>query len=141
MGGAGLGKDMVNINENSINYIQSNPKLVQAVDDLAVANTGTTGKYLTLESPCDNKQQVVNALPIQMPNGDIITSTHTSLISQQNLPIQAREAHLFTGINKALLSIGTLCDHGCEANFNDKYVLIINKESGKVIMKGTKDPH
>ena len=53
---------MVNINENCINYIQSNPKLVQAVDDLAVANTGTTGKYLTLESPCDNKQQVVNAL-------------------------------------------------------------------------------
>ena len=43
-------------------------------------------------------------------------------------------------LNKSLLSIGTLCDHGCEATFNNKYVLILNKWSGKVIMKGTRDP-
>ena len=42
---------MVNINENYINYIQSNPKLVRPMDDLAVADTGTTGHYLTLDSP------------------------------------------------------------------------------------------
>ena len=38
------------------------------------------------------------------------------------------------------MSIGTLCDHGCEATFNDNYVLILNKWSVKVIMKGTRDP-
>ena len=34
LGEAGLDKDIVNINENYINYIQSNLKLVQTVDDL-----------------------------------------------------------------------------------------------------------
>ena len=81
-GGVGLYKYIVNINKNYINYIQSNPKILQTVDDLAVADTGTTGHYLTLDSPCDNKQQDVNTLPIQMPNGEIITSAHTSLLSQ-----------------------------------------------------------
>ena len=43
LGEAGLYKDIVNINENYINYIQSNPKLVLSVEDLAVADRGTTG--------------------------------------------------------------------------------------------------
>ena len=36
--------------------------------------------------------------------------------------------------------IETLCDQVCEATFNDKSVLIINKGGRKVIMKGTRDP-
>ena len=75
-----------------------------------------------------------------MPNGEIITSTHTSLLSHQDLTIQERKAHIFPGLNKALLPIVTFCDHGCESTFNDKSVLIMNKWSGKVIMKGTRDP-
>ena len=39
------------MNENDINYIQSNPKMVQTVDELAVAAMGTTGHYLTLDLP------------------------------------------------------------------------------------------
>ena len=140
-GGAELDKDIFNMTENYINYIQSNPKLVQTVDNLAVSDTGTMVHYLTLDLPWDNKQQAVHPLPIQMPNGKIITSNHTALLSHQNLPIQARKAHLFPGFNKALLPIGTLCDHGCEINFNDKSVCILNKWSGKVILKGTRDPH
>ena len=129
------------MNENYINHIQYNPKLVQTVDNPAVAETGTTEHYLTLDLPCDNKQQAVHPLLIQIPNGEIITSTHTALLSHQDLPIQAQKSHLFPGVNKYLLSIGTLCDHGCEATFNYKHVLILKKWSGKVIMKGTRDPH
>ena len=81
------------------------------MDSLAVANTGTTGYYLTLNSPCDNKQQAVHPLPIQIPNGEIIASTHTALLSHQDLPLQAQKAYIFPGINKALLSIGTLYNH------------------------------
>ena len=33
------------------------------MDNLSVADTGTTGHYLTLDSPCDNKQQAVHLLP------------------------------------------------------------------------------
>ena len=101
----------------------------------AVAETGTTGHYLTLDSLCNNKQQAVHPLPIQMSNGEIIMSTHTALLSRQYLPIQARKAHIFPGINKALLSILPFCYHVCEANFNDKSALILNKWNGKVILK------
>ena len=109
------------------------------MDDLAVADTGTMGYYLALDSPCDNKQLAANPLPIQMPNGEIFVSTHTALLSQQDLPIQARKSHLFPGINKALLSIGILCNRECQSTFDDNSVLILNKRSRKVIMKGTRD--
>ena len=97
------------------------------MDNLAVADTGTTGKYLTLNSPCNNKQQAVHPLPIQMTNKEIITSTHTSLLSNQELPIQAQKSRIFAELNKALLSIGKFFDHGYEATFNYKCVRIMNK--------------
>ena len=96
------------MNENYINYIKCNPKLVRPMNDLAVADTGTTGHYLTFDSPCKNKQQAFHPLPIQIPNGEIITSMHTELLSHPDLPLKARKSHLFPGLNKALLSIGTL---------------------------------
>ena len=65
------------MNENYINYINYNPELVHKVDGLEVTDTGTTGNYLTLDLPCDNKQISVIPLPIRMLNGEIITSTHT----------------------------------------------------------------
>ena len=68
-GGAGLDKDMVDINKNDINYIQSNPKLILPMDDLAVSDTGTTVHYTNLESPCNNKQQSFHLLPIQITHG------------------------------------------------------------------------
>ena len=113
--------------DNYINYIQSNSKLVQIVDDLAVSDTGTTGYYLTLDLPCNNKQLAVNPLLIQIANREIIMSTHMALLFQQDLQIKALKAHPFPGINKALLSFGTLCDHLCQATFYDKSVLILNK--------------
>ena len=53
MRGGGLDSDTVDINENNINYINYNTKLVEVTNvyELAVADTGTTGHYLTLESP------------------------------------------------------------------------------------------
>ena len=123
------------MNENYINYIQSNPKLVLSVDDLAVADMGNMGHYRTLDSPCSNKQKTVHPLPIQMPNGDIIKSTHTALLDHPDLPLQARQAHLFPGLKKALLSIGTLCKHGCESTFNENSVHIKNKQSGNTIIR------
>ena len=67
-GGARLHKDIVNINENYIHYIQSNPKLVRNVDEIAVAYTGTTGHYLALDLLCYNKQLDVHPLSIRCPS-------------------------------------------------------------------------
>ena len=110
------------------------------MDELAVADTGTTGHCLTLDLPCDNKQLAINLLPIRMPNREIIKSTYTALLSKKDLPIAARTSHLFPGLNKALLSIRKFCDHGCQATFDDKTVLILNKGIWKVMIKGTRYP-
>ena len=109
------------------------------MDVLAEADTGTTGHYLTLDLPCSNIQQDVHPLPIQMPNGEIIKSTHTALLYHPDLPLHALQAHLFPGITNSLMSIGTLYNHGCEAIFNDKYIHIKNNQIGKIIMRGTRD--
>ena len=130
---------MVNINENYINCIQSNPKLVLLVEGLEVADTGTMGHYITLNSPCTKKRKAVHLLPIQIPIGEIIKFTHTALLTHQDLPLQDRQAHIFPGLKKALLSIGTLCEHVCESTFNNKSVHIKNNHSGKTIMRGTQD--
>ena len=107
--------------------------------ELEVADTGTTGHYLTIDSSCDNKQLEISPLPIRMPNWGIITSTHTALLYKKDLTVEARKANLFLGINKTLLSIGTFCDHICQDIFDDKTVIILNKVSGKVMMKGKQD--
>ena len=98
-----------------------------------------TGHYLTLNLPYCNKRKAIHPLPIQMPNGKIIKYTHTALLNHQALPFQARQAHLFPGLMKALLSIGTFCEHGCEATFTNKSIRIKNKQSGQTIIGGTRD--
>ena len=78
-------------------------------------------------------------LPIQMPNGEIITYMHTAILAHPDLPLQARQAHIFPGLKKALLYIGTICEHGCEATFSDKSVHIKNNQSGKTTMTIKRD--
>ena len=101
--------DLPLLARNAHNNIQCNPKLVLPMDDLTVADMGTTGHYLTLDSPCSNNKKAVYPLPIQILNGEVIKYTHTALLAHPYLPLQARQAHIFPGLTKTLLSIGTLC--------------------------------
>ena len=64
-----------------------------------------------------------------MPYGHIIYYSHTALLTQDTLPIEARHAHILPDLkNKALLSIGMFCDKGCLALFDDKKVHIIDNK-------------
>ena len=106
----------------------------------AIVDSGTTGHYLTATPPCGQKQFFSVLLPIKMPNGEIIHSTHTTLIPHKNLPIEARKAPVFPGLtNRTLLSIGTLCDNEYIVVFDDTCVRIINKTTHKILMKGGRD--
>ena len=93
----------------------------------AVTDSGTTGHYITPTTPCTNKQTANKPLPIKMPNGEIITSSHTALLPQNNLPDKARKVHIFPGLQKPLISISTLCDNNFIAVFNEKRVTIYDK--------------
>ena len=64
----------------------------------AVADSGTTGQYIIPTTPCTNKQTATQPIPIKMPNGEIIKSSHITLLPQHNLPDKARQAHIFPGL-------------------------------------------
>ena len=75
-----------------------------------------------------------------MPNGEIITLTHIALLPQNNLPDKARKAHIFPGLQKPLISIGTLCDNNCIAVFDAERVTIYDQTTRNIIMQGHRDP-
>ena len=62
----------------------------------ACANSGTTSNFLTTNSPCVDKQIAVVPLPTQMPDREIITSSHNELLPETSLPFQAQKYHIFT---------------------------------------------
>ena len=118
--------------ENSSTYVGATTQ--------AVADSGTTGHFITEDTPCVNVQKTYNPIPIKMPNGDIISSTHIALLPQQNLPLPARKAHIFPKLTKPLISIGILCDNGCIAVFDADQVTIYNKTTKLPVMMGKRDP-
>ena len=107
----------------------------------AVADSGTTGHYITPTTPCTNKQTATQPISIKMPNGEIMTYSHIALLPQHNLPDKARQAHIFTGLQKPLISIRTLCDNNCIAVFYEKRVTIYDKSTIQIVMQGHRDPN
>ena len=106
----------------------------------AVADSGTTRQYITTTPPFVYKRIAKNPITIKMPNGEIITSTHISLLQQHNLPYKARKAHIFPGLQEPLISIGTLCDNDCIAVFDAKRVTIYDQTTRNIAMQDHRDP-
>ena len=105
----------------------------------AVADSGTTIHYITPTTPCIDKKISNNPIPIKMPNGDIIISTHISLLPQHNLPEKARKAHIFPGLKKPLISIGTFCDNNFIAVFDAKMVTIYDQTTRNIVTQGHRE--
>ena len=127
--------------DNHINIIGTTNTITHKyVDNLAAADSGTSGHFLKSNSPCVDKRIATNRLGIRMPDGKIIYYSHTELLTQDTLPTKARHAHILPELkNKALLSICMFCDNGCLVIFNDKNVHIIDRINNKNIMHGTRD--
>ena len=92
--------------DNNINIISTTNTITHNynVDNLAAADSGTSGYFLKSNSPCVNKITAINPLGIRMPDGHIIYSSHTDLLPQNSLPLSARQAQNFPDLkNKALI--------------------------------------
>ena len=95
--GGGVANSITNKNI-VIDYNHStNTNIISSIPSptAAVLDSGTTGHYLTADSPCENKQILSVSLPIKIPNGAIIHSSHTALLQNNDLPLKAREVHIF----------------------------------------------
>ena len=66
------------------------------------------------------------------------STTAACQLSLPQLPITAREAHILPGLaHSSLLSIGKLCNAGCEAKFDDQEVVITKNNTS--LLRGQRD--
>jgi hypothetical protein len=92
-----------------------------------------------LDTACTNKNRTKTPIQVILPNGTIITSTHTATLPFPLLPAKAIEAHIFPHLrNHALLSIGVLCDSGCTVAFEQERVQVHYK--GQIVLEGARVP-
>ena len=106
----------------------------------AIADTGCTGHYLTIEANLQDITPTSNPVTVHLADNRTIQSTHEGQIPfpLTTLPKAATKAHLFPALGKtSLISIGQLCDHGCEAVFDQHTVTI--KHNNQVVLQGKRD--
>ena len=117
-------------------YNSNPPKFnyVHYILDL-IADTGATGHYFTPALSAylpDIKPD--QRLVIRLPDQSTIRSSHSGHFDHPLLPLQARKAYIFPDLQASLLSVSTLCDHGCVASFNkDEFAVL---RHGRVIISG-----
>ena len=74
-----------------------------------------------------------------MPNGAIIASDAQATMNLPTIPMNAKIVHLFPDLQShSLLSIGQLCDAGCEAAFTQQQVFV--KYQNATILEGYRNP-
>ena len=101
-------------------------------------DSGATGTYIM---PSENlPEKSVLTLKVGCPNGQNIYSTSIAQLNIPNVPANANKARVFKDLNSGnLLSIGQLCDNGCEAIFQPTKVTIKNKNN-QTVLEGPRDP-
>jgi hypothetical protein len=103
----------------------------------AIADTGATGHFLSLNAPYINKQKATNPINVSLANHNVMQSSHTVNLALPGLPPEACVGHLFPALgDTSLISIGQLCDAGCAATFLASTVTITH--DGRTILTGTR---
>jgi hypothetical protein len=92
-----------------------------------------------LDTYCTQKQRTNKPLHVTLPNENVICSTHTAQLLFPKLPLAVLQAHVFPQLkNRALLSIGVLCDAGCTVTFDTTSVKIIY--NNEIVLEGSRVP-
>jgi hypothetical protein len=102
-----------------------------------IADTGATihcGNNLT---PAINKRTAVDPMDVSIPNGTIMSSTHSATLPFSQLPQTATDMHIYPNLPTPLLSIGKFCDAGYKAIFDAKSVTI--QKDLQTILSGTRN--
>ena len=101
-----------------------------------LADTGCTSHYITTDTHLQHEP--TTPLQVQLPNGDVMTSSTATDIPFPHTSNKAKRAHIFPTLTTAnLLSIGQLCDDGCIANFTKNEVKIL--KNNHTILQGKRN--
>ena len=121
------------------NFLPTTDSYSLASNNAAFLDSGCTGHFLKIDSHCTERRPTSDGIRVKLPNGSIIRATHTALLDMPQLPLAARQAHIFPDLhNSALVSISQFCDNNFEARFTKLQVQIL--DGHRVILTGQRDP-
>jgi hypothetical protein len=105
-----------------------------------IADTGSTAHFCTVELPVINKRPTLNPISIRNANGSIMHSTHDAELDMLMLPAAAKQVHIVPELaTHTLLSIGQLCDAGCDVAVTAEEVTV--KYKGNTVLSGHRTCH
>jgi hypothetical protein len=84
---------------------------------------------------------VNQGISVSLPDGNIIASTYTATLPMPpEMPKGANVAHIFHALkHSSLISVGQLCNHGCDAHFDANTVTINHKGKTMLTCKRSHD--
>ena len=111
-----------------------------ATDTPVAADTAATKHFFSFDhSQTIDRKEAINPINVSVSNDQIIRSTHVGKLPWSNrgpwkrIPDKAKELHEFPAMPSiSLMSIGQLCDAGCEAHF-DKSSMTITKDGVPIL--------
>jgi hypothetical protein len=110
-----------------------NPPLLKPHDTLIV-DSGCTGHFLLVNTPCLNKVKSQTPLTVRLPNRATMESSHTSDLNIPELNTAASKAHFPPGMaNHSLLSVGKLCNEGYIVTFKNSTVTVCNSQKFQIL--------
>ncbi len=70
---------------------------------------------------------------IALPDGSILQSSQAGTLNVPGLPKEALVTYLFPELSVSLVSVGALCDHGCDVTYNANEVIVRNSNQLPVL--------
>ena len=114
------------------NNLSVNPPTNQC--HYGIANTGTTGNYLTMTVSLQNEKPINNGPIVALPDDSTMQATHSGTLKIPQLLMKAKIACKFPSMKKLLISMSDLCDEGGSAVFTKQKIHIYF--NGKIIFTG-----
>jgi len=108
-------------------------------DTLAIADTGCTVHFFTMNMLVHNPTPSPHPISIQNPDSSVIQSMHDAELNIPGLPLAACIRHIVPALStKPLLSIGQFCNAGCQVAFTTTMDICYN---GNLVLQGMCTQH
>ena len=125
------------ISQNFINTVKDKPV------HLANADTGTDGNYLCMNDLKFVSDIIVDTTrSVHMPDGRVITSTHSGLVDLPSLPTKSRKCWIFRELIGSLLCPGEWVDAGATVTYTQNQVIVRDTSDATILtgnrVQGTK---
>jgi hypothetical protein len=95
-------------------------------DDYAILDSGASDNYGKETAPSEKKTAKHDQISVTVPNGATMKSSHLTVFPIPNLPTKAKEGYIIPGLNKNLISVTKLCDHGCKVLFSSNECIVMH---------------